>query len=134
MQVIVSTFFLVDEYTSSVKRKKENRAIKFEEPAAIFVRFEVGWSGVWGHDVPTSFQSTAADRINKLRKSIKVNGQSILNCLQSNYASMTMSMSLSVIFYGHCRPNRSEEEQFFSANVCMKLVITFADVTCHAKM
>ena len=51
VQVIVSTIFLVDEYTSSVKRRKENRAITFEKPAAMFV----------------SFQGTAADRINKLR-------------------------------------------------------------------
>ena len=50
VQVIVSTIFLVDEYTSSVKRRKENRAITFEKPAAMFV----------------SFQGTAADRINKL--------------------------------------------------------------------
>ena len=42
VQVIVSTFFLVDEYTSSVKRKTENRAIKFEE-LSFSGRFVMYW-------------------------------------------------------------------------------------------
>ena len=107
VQVIVSTIFLVDEYTSSVKRKKEKES-GGKRTSRRHVRLFSGRYVIYG-----DMTYLPVFKVQPLTASTNNRYKNACKAIMLPRPCPKRKISFSVILNGQCGPNRSEEEITF---------------------